>query len=98
MSQYDYTKAPVSSDRLTQEIQQSAITVALDHISSIGTLISIFFKLDLSDAEKAILDTIVTNHTGQPLPQNTADPVVITAMPDPAPFAQPLYRTKRDAT
>src|ERR1019366_3135364 len=78
MSEYDYSKTPVSVDRLSQEIQQSTIITALDHINLFGTAVSIFFKADLSDADKTALDTVVAAHTGVPLPENTAQPVSLT--------------------
>jgi len=97
MSQYDYTKTPLSIDRLTQEIQQSTIVTALDHMTALGSALSIFFKADLSSDDQTTLSTLVTAHTGVPLPQNIVDNVAIVTQPDPAPFAIPSYRTKRDA-
>ena len=67
MSQYNYTKT-IDIDRLTLEINQSTITIALDYISALSTSVSIFFKADLSDSEKNILDLIVANHIPTPLP------------------------------
>jgi len=70
MTEYDYTKTPCAIDRLTQEIQTSSIIIALDHINLLDSALSIFFKDTLSDNDKSTLDTIVTNHNGQPLPEN----------------------------
>lgn len=70
MTEYDYTKSPVAIDRLTQEIQQSSITIALDHINLYGTSLSIFFRSDLPTEDKSALDTIVAAHDGTPLIQN----------------------------
>jgi hypothetical protein len=70
MSQYNYTKTPCSIDRLTQEIQKSSIVTALDHIDLNGSDLSIFFKSDLSNADKTTLDTLVVAHDGTPLPDN----------------------------
>jgi hypothetical protein len=62
--EYDYTKTPCAIDRLQQEIQTSNIATALDHVSLLDTALSIFFVSILSDADKATLDTLVTNHSG----------------------------------
>jgi hypothetical protein len=70
MSQYDFTKTTVAADRLTQEIRSSTITKALDHISVLGSALSMFFKDDLSEEEQTTLATIVTNHSGLPLPDS----------------------------
>ena len=69
----------VDIDRLTLEIQQSAIVIALDYISTDdGTQIcTIVFKDPLSPGDETILDTIVANHNGEPLPQNIPQPVAI---------------------
>lgn len=71
MSQYDYTKTPCSIDRLTLEIQQSAIITALDHISLLGDSVSIFFKAALSSGDESVLNTIISAHDGTPLPENS---------------------------
>jgi len=73
-TQFTYTKTPVAADALTQEIQQSSITKALDHVSTLGDQLTILFKADLSEAEEATLGTLVNNHTGIPL---TYDPQTI---------------------
>lgn len=70
MSEYTYTKSPIALDRLTQEIQQSVITVALDHINLLGEALSIFFKSDLSNDEISVLNGIVDGHSGELLEQN----------------------------
>ena len=60
--EYTYTKS-VNLDRLTLEIAQDAlITKALDHIDSVGTALSIWFKAELATGEKTELDTVVSNH------------------------------------
>jgi len=60
-----------SLSQLTQEIQSSAITVALDHLSG-STVIS--FKAALTSQEKILLDQLVAAHTGVGItdPTNTA--------------------------
>lgn len=98
VTEYSYTKTPVAVDRLTQEISDSAITVALDHINLFGNDLDIFFKAALTEGEEAILDSLVDAHTGEPLEQNMVTPVSIASLPDPIAFAQPTHRTKRYAT
>jgi len=67
MTTYSYVKQ-VDIPRLTLEIQQSNITIVLDHITTVGTNVDIVFRADLSVGEKTTLDTIVENHSGLPLP------------------------------
>ena len=61
--------------RLTQEIQTSAIIVALDHIDGSETACAIWFKDALSAGDETILDGIVAAHSGEPLVDNT--PVMV---------------------
>lgn len=63
----NFTKANVFSDQLVKEIQASAITIALENISHTGTSLDITFKAQLSEAEIAILNTLVTNHVPVPV-------------------------------
>jgi hypothetical protein len=95
--QYTYTKTPVSVDRLTQEIVQSSITIALNSITAFGVEITVGFKASLSESEKSILDVIISAHSGEPLPDHDQQ-MAITALPEAKPFASPDYRTKRDST
>lgn len=65
---YEYTKTPVSLDRLTKEIQDDIlITIVLEYCASSGSDLSITFRTALSNNEKTELDTVVTNHSGLPL-------------------------------
>ena len=61
----------ICSDRLSQEIQRSMITIMLDHIDTYNSVVSIFFKAELPNEDKSILDNIVANHTGEPMPEET---------------------------
>lgn len=97
MTQYQYTKSPVSVDRLTLEISQSTITIALSTIVVFGIQVTVEFKASLSVSEKETLDAIVDSHTGEPLVPPEPE-IVIASMPEPKPFAAPDYRTKHDAT
>jgi len=72
MTTYDFTKTPVSSDRLTLEIVASAIVTALDHISVDEDQLHVHFKASLSGGDETILGDIVTAHTGEALP----DPIL----------------------
>lgn len=94
---YAFTKA-VASTQLETEIRASVITTALDSIALDGTdVLTIWFKDALSSGDEAILSGLVTSHVIAPhtiVPES----VIITSQPDPAPFAQPTYRTKRAAT
>lgn len=65
---YVYTKETYDLARLTQEINLSIITIALDHINATGNELSIIFKAEISNDEKTILDGIVAVHDGTPLP------------------------------
>jgi hypothetical protein len=94
MTQYDYTKTPVSLDRLTQEIQQSAIVTALDHMTLLGSALSIFFKADLSGGDQTILDSLVSAHNGNPLPQNNIQNVAVQSQPPLFVQSQPPYGSK----
>lgn len=78
MTEYNYTKTPVDVNRLTLEIGESTITIVLDHIDLLGSALSIFFKANLSNDEKTTLDTIVANHSGEPLPDEYVSKVDVT--------------------
>jgi hypothetical protein len=84
MSQYNYTKTPVSVDSLTKQIQSSAIITAIDHIELFGAALSIFFKADLSEGDVLLLNNIVSSHNGIPLPENEVKVVQVDSSP---PFA-----------
>jgi hypothetical protein len=65
---YTYTKE-ADLGRLTQEIQTSSITIVLDYINSEGTILDIYFKAALSEAEETVLDAIIAAHVPTPLPE-----------------------------
>lgn len=65
----------VAADRLTQEIQTSAIVIALDHIATSGDDCDIWFKDPLSGGDQTILNGLVAAHSGLALPDNTPQPV-----------------------
>ena len=76
----DFPNHAVAPDRLTQEIRQSAIITALDHMDTANDTCSIQFKDSLSDTDKSILDGIVAVHSGEPLP-TSAQPVTLSGVP-----------------
>lgn len=78
MTTYEYTKTPVDIDRLTLEIQQSSITIALDNITLLGSEVTIAFKVAISNDEKTTLDTVVANHSGEPMPDDHVSKVDVT--------------------
>jgi len=83
----DFPYGKVAPDRLTQEITESAITIALDYINTNNDDCDIWFKAPLtnwsssssSSSELDILNYIVAHHSGEPLPQPTQD-VSITSI------------------
>lgn len=64
----------VDAERLTEEISSSEdILVAIDYINILGsTGLEIFFKGELSQTEKDILDLIISEHVNKPLPEFTS--------------------------
>ena len=76
MDTYSYIKA-VSIDRLTEEIQDSPITVALDYIYALGSTVYTNFKADLSSDEQSWLEDIVESHVDEPLEENESTSVIL---------------------
>lgn len=75
----------VDSDRLTQEIRDAAIPVALDYLAVAGADLDVWFKAALDAPDEAVLDGLVAAHTGEPLPD---PPARVT--PDGRPMVMPL--------
>jgi len=73
----DFPNNKFSIDRLTREIQSSTIVISLDFINTSATEVFIYFKSDLSAGDKDILDSIIGNHSGEPLPENTVQNVKV---------------------
>jgi hypothetical protein len=69
----------LSSSRLKNEIAESAITIALERIDTVGDSADIVFKNSLPAGDKTILDSdetgpcggLIGNHSGEPLPNPT---------------------------
>lgn len=68
MTVYNFVIEVLNSDILAAEIRASAITVALDHIDSSGSDVSIVFKSSLSEPEISILAAIAAAHAPLALP------------------------------
>jgi hypothetical protein len=64
----DFPNQVINSDRLTQEIQDSTIVIALSFISTDGDNCDIWFRAELSSNDESALDIIVSNHSGEALP------------------------------
>lgn len=95
ITSYTFTKA-VQVVQLESEIRNSVIVTALHSIVLNGVDdLTISFKDALSGGDDVILSGLVSSHVPAPIP-NVPQAVQVTSLPDPAPFAQPLYRTKRD--
>lgn len=77
-------------NRLRQEIQDSAITIALDNIVVNSTTTYVDFKTELSEAEHDILDALILAHVPTPL-ENAPTKVDIDTTPA---FAKATHRTK----
>lgn len=72
MATYTYEKQ-CAVDRLTVEIQQSAIVTALSHMTGTATETRVVFKAALSSEDEDLLDAIVAAHVNTPLP-NAPEP------------------------
>jgi hypothetical protein len=70
-TKYSYVKTPVDIGRLNEEIlAETGITKTLLYCNFNGpNKLDIFFDSDLSGAEQTLLDDIVTNHSGEPIPE-----------------------------
>lgn len=64
----DFKNNKVCSDRLTNEIRSSEIIISLDHIDTDPISTYLFFKDSLSNDDKLLLDNIINEHSGEPLP------------------------------
>lgn len=81
----DISSAKCDTDRLDEEIRNSAISIALDGVRLSGDTVTIDFKADLSAGEETILDGgasgpaagLVGSHSGEPLP----DPMTANGVP-----------------
>lgn len=67
----------VSIDSLESEIQSSAIKVAVQQIDLAGSNFQVTFKATLAPEDETILNSLVAAHTGEPLADNVALPVIV---------------------
>jgi len=75
-TKYSYTKTPIDLSRLILEIsEESGITTTMLYCNFNGPgSLDIFFDSDISGAEQTLLDAIVENHDGTPLPEEAILP------------------------
>lgn len=64
----DFPNHVVDPDKLHNEVVESAIVIAIDHVSVAGDVCSVAMKDALSQGDETILDGIVAVHDGEPLP------------------------------
>jgi hypothetical protein len=98
MESYQFTKTPVNIERLAQEIQASSITIALDHITTLGAAITIYFKAALNTDEQTILGALVTDHTGEALPPTAAQVEIVNVDVTSTEKAQKVATTKLEGS
>lgn len=67
----DFPNGIVDLPRLTEEIRESAITIALSHIGTEGDSCNIYFKDVLPSDSSALLITLISEHQGEPLTEET---------------------------
>lgn len=71
VTKYEFSKL-CDSGRLEQEILDSSIVIAIDHIVTVSSpaKTDVYFKAELSTEEEDALDAIVDGHTNTPLPDS----------------------------
>ena len=79
----DFPNKKVDTNRLTKEIQESTITTALDYINSDGIVCDLWFKDVLTSDSSATLTVIISEHSGEHLPNGNAP-----TMPDGRPIVR----------
>ena len=62
----DFPNQKVNSEKLTQQIEASAIATALDYVNTDGDECDIWFADALSGGDETLLDGIVASHDGGP--------------------------------
>jgi hypothetical protein len=94
---YTYTISPINIDQFTASIEATAIVTALDHLSSLGTSVSILFKDVLSDGDKALLDSCVSSYVYE-APHQLTQKVEVTAQPAISIASTPAFASKNFGT
>ena len=77
---YTYAKL-CDASRLTQEIGDSAIVTAIDHIQTAPNLTNVYMKAALSGGDETILNGLVTAHTNTPLEENKSILASVSSIP-----------------
>lgn len=80
----DTANGVVDSDRLTMEIEDSAIAAALLHIDIFGDVLTLYFDASLSSGDETTLDGLVAAHDGaelRSLVDVTVDPPLEPVVP-----------------
>lgn len=67
----DFPNGKVATDRLTNEIKESDITIALDRIDTDSVNCNVWFKDVLPAYDSTTLTYIVSVHAGEPMPTST---------------------------
>jgi len=81
----DFPPTGLASDRFSQEIRNSAITISLDRVDTDDDVCRIVFKSALPPADETILDGdtyvpaggLIAAHSGQPLDDVQVSPVIL---------------------
>lgn len=75
-TKYEYIKSPVDIGRLSSEVaDESGITTTLRYCNFNGpNSLEMYFDSDISGGEQTLLDSIVTSHHGEPLPEPAVFP------------------------
>lgn len=77
---YEFNKFILNTGQLSEEIQTSSITIALDRIDGTDATVTAVFKADLSGAEFTTLSGLVENYAHDP---NFDPALIVTAGLDP---------------
>ena len=72
----DTLNGKVNPVTLSQEIANSAITIALDYINIVGDVLNVWFKAAISPTEESTLDVLVNDHSGMLGVSDTPDTII----------------------
>ena len=75
----DFPNGAVIAHLLMEEVRASSITIALDNVSTLGDVCDVWFKDEITAGEKAVLDALVSAHTGVQSIFQLAQPVAFIA-------------------
>jgi hypothetical protein len=90
---YTYAISPVNIDQFTANIEATAIVTAIDHLSAVGTSVSISFKDALSVGDKALLDACVASYVYE-APHQPTQKVEVTSQPSINILSTPAFASK----